>query len=199
MSSPASQSGLQHERSAIPVCALLRDARSWWARPSMAKIRSRETSSGADDLVNSMVIGHTYIINPTTINSFHLTGNRSAVTKTQIPSFDANTLGINMTTLVPGHIVATATGALYSSTVFSYAATDPVTAFQSGDDDFSMTRGSHQLQFGANWMHSAPERLRPTLSGTESSPSAEPLLICRWRISSSERLGIHAGWHPVCQ
>ena len=65
-----------------------------------------ETISGADDLVNSMVIGDTYIINPSTINSFHLTGNRSGVTKTQIPSFDANTLGINMTTLVPGHIVA---------------------------------------------------------------------------------------------
>jgi len=112
-----------------------------------------ETISGADDLVNSMVIGHTYIINPTTINSFHLTGNRSGVTKTQIPSFDANTLGINMTTLVPGHLVATATGAIYSSSVFSYAATDPVTAFQSGDD-LSMTRGTHQLQFGVNWMHS---------------------------------------------
>jgi hypothetical protein len=112
-----------------------------------------ETISGADDLVNSMVIGDTYIINASTINSFHFTGNRSGVTKTQIPSFDATTLGINMTTLVPGHLVATASSAIYSSTVFSYAATDPVTAFQSGDD-LSMTRGNHQLQFGVNWMHS---------------------------------------------
>jgi hypothetical protein len=112
-----------------------------------------ETISGADDLVNSLVIGHTYIINASTINSFHLTGNRSGVTKTQIPSFDATTLGINMTTLVPGHLVATASSAIYSSTVCSYAATDPVTAFHSGDD-LSMTRGNHQLQFGVNWMHS---------------------------------------------
>jgi outer membrane receptor protein involved in Fe transport len=112
-----------------------------------------ETISGANDLVNSMVIGDTYIINASTINSFHFTGNRSGVTKTQLPSFDANTLGINMTTLVPGHIVATASSGIYSSTVFSYAATDPVTAFQSGDD-LSMTRGNHQLQFGFNWMHS---------------------------------------------
>jgi len=112
-----------------------------------------ETISGADDLVNSMVIGHTYIINPTTINSFHLTGNRSGVTKTQLPSFDASTLGIDMTTLVPGHLVAMATGALYSSSLFSYAATDPVTAFQAGDD-VSMIRGNHQIQFGVNWMHS---------------------------------------------
>ena len=112
-----------------------------------------ETISGANDLVNSLVIGDTYIINATTINSLHLTGNRSGVTKTQLPSFDASTLGINMTSLVPGHLVATATGALYSSTVFSYAATDPVTAFQGGDD-LNMTRGNHQLQFGFTWMHS---------------------------------------------
>ncbi len=112
-----------------------------------------ETISGANDLVNSMVIGDTYIINASTINSFHFTGNRSAVTKTQLPSFDANTLGINMTTLVPGHLVATASSGIYSSTVFSYAATDPASALQAGDD-LSMTRGNHQLQFGFNWMHS---------------------------------------------
>ena len=142
-----------------------------------------ETISGADDLVNSMVIGDTYIINPSTINSFHLTGNRSGVTKTQIPSFDANTLGINMTTLVPGHIVAAATGALYSSTFFSYAATDPVTAFQSGDD-LSMTRGAHQLQFGANWMHSLQNVYGPlfgdgsfTFSGATTGLSMADFLL----------------------
>ncbi len=113
-----------------------------------------ETLSGANDLVNSVVIGHTYVLTPTTINSLHLTFNRSGVTKTQDPSFDASTLGINMTTLVPGHLVATASGSgIYSSTVFSYAATDPVTAYQMGDD-FSMVRGNHQIVFGINWMHS---------------------------------------------
>jgi len=119
-----------------------------------------ETISGANDLVNSMVIGHTFIINASTINSFHVTGNRSGVTKTQLPSFDATTLGINMTTLVPGHLVATASSAIYSSTVFSYAATDPVTAFQAGDD-LNMTRGNHQLQFGVNWMHSLQNVVGP--------------------------------------
>jgi hypothetical protein len=142
-----------------------------------------ETISGANDLVNSMVIGHTYVINPTTINSFHLTGNRSGVTKTQLPSFDATTLGINMTTLVPGHIVATATGALYSSTLFSYAATDPVTAFQSGDD-FSMIRGNHQMQFGVYWMHSLQNVYGPlfgdgsfTFSGATTGLSMADFLL----------------------
>ena len=142
-----------------------------------------ETISGANDLVNSMVIGDTYIINSNTINSFHFTGNRSAVTKTQLPSFDASTLGINMTTLVPGHIVATATGAIYSATVFSYAATDPVTAFQSGDD-FSMIRGNHQMQFGAYWMHSLQNVYGPlngdgnfTFSGATTGLSMADFLL----------------------
>ncbi|HJT89196.1 MAG TPA: TonB-dependent receptor, partial [Bryobacteraceae bacterium] len=112
-----------------------------------------ETLSGANDLVNSGVIGDTWVISPSTINSFRVTANRSGITKTQIPSFDASTLGINMTTLVPGHIVASASGGIYSSSVFSYAATDPTTSFQSGDD-LSLIRGSHQIQVGVNWMHS---------------------------------------------
>lgn len=112
-----------------------------------------ETLSGANDMVNSGVFGHTWLISPQTINSFRATANRSGITKTQIPSFDASTLGINMTTLVPGHLVASATGGIYSSSVFSYAATDPTTSYQFGDD-LSLIRGSHQIQVGVNWMHS---------------------------------------------
>lgn len=111
-----------------------------------------ETVAGADDLVNSGVFGHTYVFTPNMINSFHLTFNRSAVTKIQVPSFDATTLGINMTTLVPGHIVASVTNALYSSTVFSYASKDPTQSSQLADD-FSVIKGSHQLQFGVDFIH----------------------------------------------
>lgn len=112
-----------------------------------------ETLSGANDLVNSGVIGYTWLISPNTINSFRATANRAGITKTQIPSFDASTLGIDMTAQVPGHIVVSATGGIYSSTVFSYAATDPTTSFQIGDD-LSLIRGSHQIQVGVDWMYS---------------------------------------------
>lgn len=111
-----------------------------------------ETLAGADDLVNSGVFGHTFVVSPNMVNSFHVTFNRSAVTKIQSPSFDATTLGINMTTLVPGHIVASVSNALYSSTVFSYASKDPTQSFQVADD-YSIIKGAHQLQFGANWIH----------------------------------------------
>ena len=109
------------------------------------------TLSGADDLVNSAVLGHTWVIGPRTINTFHATFNRSAVTKTEPATFDGPSLGIKMHTLVPGHLVATATGAIYSSQVFSYAARDPTTSHQLADD-VSFIRGNHQFAFGANWI-----------------------------------------------
>jgi hypothetical protein len=109
-----------------------------------------ETLSGADDMVNSGVFGHTYAITPSVVNSFHATYNRSGVTKTQIPSFDGPDLGINMTTLVPGHVVISA-GTLSSASVFSYAAKDPTDDHQLSDD-LSIVKGKHQLTFGANWI-----------------------------------------------
>jgi hypothetical protein len=109
------------------------------------------TLSGADDMVNSGVFGHTWILGPAGVNSFHATFNRSAVTKFQTPTFDGPSLGIAMHTLVPGHLVATATGAIYSSQVFSYAARDPTTSYQLSDD-ISFIKGNHQFGFGANWI-----------------------------------------------
>ena len=108
------------------------------------------TLSGADDLVNSGVFGHTYAISPSVVNAFRATYNRSAVTKTQSPTFDGPSLGINMTTLVPGHVIITA-GTLSSASVFSYAAKDPVADHQLSDD-LSILKGTHQLTFGANWI-----------------------------------------------
>jgi Carboxypeptidase regulatory-like domain/TonB dependent receptor len=109
------------------------------------------TTSGADDLVNSGVFGHTWVLNSTTINAFRATFNRSAVTKTQTPTFDGPSLGIKMHTLVPGHLVLSMTGGPSSASVFSYPAFDPTTAFQLADD-FNIIKGSHQMTFGGNWI-----------------------------------------------
>ena len=109
------------------------------------------TLSGADDLMNSAVLGHTWVLGAGTVNSFRATLNRSAVTKIQTPTFDAASLGIAMHGLVPGHIVASASGAIYSSTVTSYAAFDPTTAYQFADD-VSKVKGNHQIGFGVNFI-----------------------------------------------
>jgi len=109
------------------------------------------TSSGADDLVNSGVFGHTWVLSPTMINAFRATFNRSAVTKTQTPTFDGPSLGIKMHTLVPGHIVLSMTGGPTSAAITSYPAFDPTTGFQFADD-FNIIRGKHQFAFGGNWI-----------------------------------------------
>ena len=129
-----------------------------------------ETLSGADDMVNSGVFGHTFVISPNMVNSFRATLNRSGVSKTEIPTFDGPSLGIAMHTLVPGHIVATATGAIYSSSVFSYAAVDPTTDYQLADD-LSWIKGNHQFAFGINWIRSIQNAYADRLTATAISPS----------------------------
>ncbi|MBZ5675730.1 MAG: TonB-dependent receptor [Acidobacteriia bacterium] len=109
------------------------------------------TSSGADDLVNSAVFGHTWVVSPTMINAFRATFNRSAVTKTQTPTFDGPSLGIKMHTLVPGHIVISMTGGPSSAAITSYPAFDPTTGFQLAND-FTVIKGKHQFAFGGSWI-----------------------------------------------
>jgi hypothetical protein len=111
------------------------------------------TLSGADDLINSGVFGHTFVIGPNMVNSFRATYNREGITKTEVPTFDGPSLGINMYSLVPGHIIVSATGAISSASVFSYAAKDPTDDHQIADD-LSFIKGNHQFAFGGNWIRS---------------------------------------------
>ena len=85
---------------------------------------------------------------------------RSAVAKTAAPLFDGPSLGIKMHTLVPGHFLATATGAIYSMLNTSYAAFDPTTGHQLADD-FSIIKGSHQFGFGGNWIRTMQDVYGP--------------------------------------
>jgi hypothetical protein len=112
-----------------------------------------EQLSGGNDLVNSGVFGHTFVINANMVNSFRATFNRSAVAKTATPTFDGPSLGIKMVTLVPGHFLASATGAIYSMLNTSYAAFDPTTDQQIAND-LSFIKGNHQFGFGGNWIRS---------------------------------------------
>jgi hypothetical protein len=129
-----------------------------------------ETLAGANDMVNSAVIGHTWIISPSMVNSFRGTFNRSSVSKFDTPSFDGPSLGIAMTTLVPGHLVATVSGngGLYSSSVFSYASLDPTYDYQL-NDDFSWIKGNHQIQIGGDWIYSLQNVYGPLLGDGDFS------------------------------
>jgi Carboxypeptidase regulatory-like domain/TonB dependent receptor len=112
-------------------------------------------NASPNDLVNSITLGDTYVVSPTTLNSLRLTFDRAAINKNEVVIMTAADLGINITAPpIPNNIYITVTGALYSAGANSFAAAIPTQSFQAADD-FNMLRGAHQLQFGADYVHEA--------------------------------------------
>jgi len=110
------------------------------------------TQPSPDDLVTSVVLGDTYVINARTINTFRATLNRSAIEKTQVPFFGAKDLGINgIYENIPNYLLVTVTGALYSAAGATYPGYLYTTSHQF-TDDLSFVRGNHQIQVGMNYI-----------------------------------------------
>ncbi len=116
-------------------------------------------NASPDNLVNSIALGDTWVLNPSTINTLHFDFNRAAINKPEIFLFSAADLGVNMTPPpIPSNPYITVTGALYSAGANSFAAFLPTQSHQIADD-FSLLRGNHQLQFGVDY-------IRPIQNGT---------------------------------
>jgi len=123
------------------------------------------TASSPDDMVNSAVIGDTYIFGPSTINAFRGTFNRTAVVKTQVPFFGASDLGITgITELIPKFLQVMVSGALYSAALQTNPGAIFTDTYQLADD-VSLVRGAHQIQFGVNY-------IRPVQNATINFNSA---------------------------
>ena len=115
-------------------------------------ILSSVVAAGTDDLVQSGVIGDTYIFGPTTINSFHVAVNRTAIRKQVSPQFQQADIGVNVTDLEPNGFYTNVTNYFSNgglATTGSFITTHQVA------DDFSLIRGTHQLGFGANFIRVA--------------------------------------------
>jgi hypothetical protein len=104
-------------------------------------------------LVQSTVLGDTYVIGPGTVSSFRATLNRNDIPKTNPTLFDASDVGINMWVGVPGYLkismtngfnVGSSSGSpsVYNSLVYQFA------------EDMNLVRGKHQIGFGVNYIHS---------------------------------------------
>ncbi len=119
-------------------------------------------NAGTDDLVNSLVVGHTYLINSAMVNSFHFTLNTDGITKFQVPIVTATDVGVQ------GMYISAApfnhysnigiTGDFQSAGGFATPGLDNTKTWQLADD-YSWTKGSHQLMFGASF-------IRPTQTST---------------------------------
>ena len=126
-----------------------------------ATILSTAGAAGTDDLVQSIVLGDTYVFGPTTINSFHATVTRTAVRKYVAPQFTPADVGISITPLQPYGMNTTVTNYFTNG---GLADTGSFITTHQIADEFSLIRGAHQLGFGANWTRPAQNGYYATYS-----------------------------------
>jgi hypothetical protein len=120
--------------------------------------------TGQNNQVHSLVLGHNQVLSASTLNSLHVTINRTLNDRPLPPYFSATDLGSKIFSLVPGYVGINVTGNGFS---IGNGGTNPGYFNSKGfqiADDIDMVRGDHQLSMGGNWIHSRIETLnnRPT-------------------------------------
>ena len=108
---------------------------------------------GQNNVVHSAVIGHNWILSSNTLNALHVSYSRTFNDRVLEPYFSPKDLGINIYTAVPGYTNVSVTGSGFS---IGTGGTNPgffdSTSVQLADD-LDVIRGSHELSFGVNWIH----------------------------------------------
>jgi hypothetical protein len=109
-------------------------------------------NAGTDDEVNSIVLGDTYILGPGALNTFRVTGNRVGITKFQVPILTPQSIGVQgMYEALANYSNINITGDFNSAGGFATPGLVATTTYQLGDD-FSLVKGSHQMQFGGTYI-----------------------------------------------
>jgi hypothetical protein len=105
--------------------------------------------AGLDDLMQSVVIGHTWTTSPNSVNSFRTGMNRVAIKRGNADFFSACDLGVKMYCgYVPHQTFLAVTGAFSVGTQLGTKARSGNTTYHIGDD-VSLIKGTHQIGFGA--------------------------------------------------
>ena len=108
-------------------------------------------NAGTDDEVNSLVLGDTYAFSPNFLNAFHATLDRVGITKFQVPILTASGIGVQgIFEPLPNYSNINITGDFMSAGGFATPGLVNTTTYQFSDD-ISLVKGSHQMQFGANY------------------------------------------------
>lgn len=112
-------------------------------------------NAGTDDTVNSLVVGHTFLVSSNMLNSFHFTYNRDGVTKFQLPIVNPADVGVQGMFISPApfnhYSNINISGDFQSAGGFATPGLVNTKTWQLADD-FSWTKGPHQLQFGASFI-----------------------------------------------
>ena len=105
------------------------------------------STSGFDNLAQSVTLGHTLLIGPTAVNSLRLAVNRTAVARVGASNFSAPSLGINIYSYLPDYLPLTITGGFTIDPGTSSNSTFRTTTYELSDD-VTLVRGAHQIAFG---------------------------------------------------
>lgn len=111
------------------------------------------TNPQLNDQEQSGTFGHTYSISPNLVNSFHLSGTRSFISRGQVSSLiNPQTIGVNVSIPVPNYLYVAVSGDFTEScgTCETYQVT---TNSENVVDDVFLTKGKHHFAFGANYIH----------------------------------------------
>ena len=120
--------------------------------------------TGQNNQVHSLVLGHNQVLSASTLNSLHVTINRTLNDRPLPPFFSGTDLGSRISSLVPGYVGVSVNGNGFS---VGAGATNPGFFNSKGfqiADDIDLVRGNHQFSIGGNWIHSRIETVnnRPT-------------------------------------
>jgi hypothetical protein len=107
------------------------------------------TTGGRNNLAQTITLGNTYLLSPTTINSARIAVNRTAIHRTNAPFFSPNDVGINVFDYVPKDFIMSITGGFNIGSGIEIESRYHTTTYQIGDD-LGMVKGNHQLSFGGS-------------------------------------------------
>ena len=107
------------------------------------------SNPGGDKTAQSLALGDTMIFGSNTVHSLRFAFNRTAITRSQEPFFDAKALGIDFYSYMPNEMVLTILDGFNVGGGTSTTAKYDTNSYQL-TQDLTMVRGSHQLAVGAN-------------------------------------------------
>jgi hypothetical protein len=111
--------------------------------------------SGTNDVAHSFTVGHTYVINSATVNSFRVVGNRITIDKPGPKFFSPQDVGINAYTYVPGYTTVRVLNA-FNVGGGQFGTNVTGSNYSYGfNDDLTVVRGNHQFGFGGYYLRGA--------------------------------------------
>ena len=114
---------------------------------------SQNSSVGLADRVNTVVLGHTFIINQDTTNSLRASFARSAIHRTTPVSPTPESLGVNAFEGVKNYMFFSV-GSDFTVDCQNCSPGPWISNDYQINDDLTLVRGKHQIALGASWLHS---------------------------------------------